>query len=95
MYDRHFIMRYLDNPTRIAFWTVDEMAILFLPIAIGCLFGFAFTGLIISAISYAAYRHLKNNIGHGLLRHAMYWYLPSLHKGNRFPIASYIREYIG
>lgn len=95
MYDKNIILRYLDNPTRIAFWTVDEMAALFLPIAIGCIFGFPVTGLAMSVASYMGLRYVKQNIGDGFLRHGIYWYLPGTHKGLKKVPPSYIREYIG
>ncbi len=94
MYDRNVILRYLDNPTRLAFWTVDEMAALFCPVAAGCLFGFPLIGAIGSALSYVGLRYLKQNIGGGFLKHAMYWYLPGMHTALKIKIPSYIREYI-
>ena len=52
MYDRNVILRYLDNPTRIAFWTVDEMAALFVPLALGFIFRFPVTGVVLSIVIY-------------------------------------------
>ncbi|WP_165379549.1 type IV conjugative transfer system protein TraL [Rickettsiales endosymbiont of Peranema trichophorum] len=95
MYDRNVILRYLDSPTRIAFWTTDEMSALFLPISLGCLFKFPMTGLVLSILTYAALRYVKQYIGGGFLRHAFYWYLPGMHKSMRLRIPSHVREYIG
>ncbi|CAL7960200.1 conjugal transfer pilus assembly protein TraL [Alphaproteobacteria bacterium] len=95
MYDRNVILRYLDNPTRIAFWTIDEISMLFLPSMLGCIFGFPVSGLFISIVSYVMLKFFKNNMGGGVLKHATYWYLPLLHRSMKIKIPSYIREYIG
>lgn len=95
MYDKNVILRYLDNPTRIGFWTIDEMAILFLPIAFGCIFGFPVSGLVLSVVGYIGLRYAKQNIGRGFLTHVMYWYLPCMHKALKAKVRSHIREYIG
>ena len=95
MYHRNVILRYLDNPTRIAFWTVDEIATLFLPVSIGCIFGFPVTGFILSVVLYFSLKHFKQSFGLKALRHGMYWYLPGIHKAMKVQIKSHIREYIG
>lgn len=95
MYDNNVILRYLNNPTRIAFWTIDEMSALFIPVSMGCLFRFPLIGLMISFGSYMLLKYIKQNIGGGFLRHAIYWYLPGMHKSMKVKIPSHIREYIG
>lgn len=95
MYDKNVILRYLDSPTRIAFWTIDEISSLFLPIAFGCIFKFPLIGLILSAFLYLSLKYVKQNIGGGFLRHVIYWYLPGMHNSMKVKIPSHIREYIG
>jgi conjugal transfer pilus assembly protein TraL len=95
MYDRNVILRYLDNPTRIAFWTVDEMAALFVPLALGCIFSFPITGVILSIVIYNILKYVKQNVGGGFLRHVIYWYLPGMHRSLKSKVRSDIREYIG
>jgi len=95
MYDRNVILRYLDNPTRIAFWTIDEMAALFVPSMFGCIFQFVGIGVLMSVGTYLGLKYLKQSFGGGVLRHAMYWYLPGMHKVMRIRILSYVREYVG
>lgn len=95
MNTRNIIFKYVDSPSRIAFWTVDEAQALFIPISLGLLFSFALTGLVISIISYVALKYIKLNVGEGLVKHAVYWYLPKRERRLRYKVPSYIREYIG
>ena len=95
MYDKNVILRYLDSPSRIAFWTLDEIALLFLPPAIGFIFEFPIIGIVISAIGYTTIKYIKNNIGAGVIRHAVYWYFPGMERKLKKKIKSHIREYIG
>lgn len=94
-YDKYVILRYLDNPVRILFWTIDEMLIVFAPIAIGFISGFPGISLIIATLGYLGLRYIKTHFGNGLLRHAIYWYLPFTETSLQVKVKSYIREYIG
>ena len=49
-YDKNVILRYLDSPSRIAFWTIDEMGVLFAPAAFGFIFEFPIIGIAISVV---------------------------------------------
>lgn len=89
------ILRNLDRPLRIAVFTTDDLLALIAPFAIGCIFGFLFTGIFLSAVSYIGLKYLKSHVGEGSLLHAMYWYLPGLHRNLKVKIKSNIREYIG
>ncbi len=95
MYTRNVILKYIDAPSRIAFWTVDEAKALLIPLSLGLLFSFPIIGFLISITSYVALKFIKQNIGGGLLRHAAYWYLPGAERKLKFRIPSNIREYIG
>ena len=95
MYNNNIILRYLDAPSRIAFWTMDEAKALLGPLSLGLLFGFPLLGFSLSIISFTSLKYIKQNIGGGLLRHAAYWYLPAMENKLRIKIPSYIREYIG
>lgn len=95
MYDRHYILKYMDAPSRVAFWTMDEAQALFIPSGFGFLFGFPLIGLLVALILYALLKHIKQNVGTSLMRHAAYWYLPGVHKKLKVQVLSEIREYIG
>ena len=95
MYDKNVILRYLDNPTRIAFWTIDEIAAIFVPSASGFIFGFPITGVGLCIIIFIALRYIKQHVGGGFLKHALYWYLPGMHRALKNKVKSHVREYIG
>lgn len=94
-YDKNVILRYLDSPSRIAFWTIDEIGVLFLPAAFGFIFEFPIIGIAISVVGYLTLKYIKHNIGGGVIRHAIYWYFPSMERNLKKKVKSHIREYIG
>jgi hypothetical protein len=49
----------------------------------------------LSIVIYNALKYVKQNIGGGFLRHAIYWYLPGMHRQLKSKVRSDIREYIG
>jgi conjugal transfer pilus assembly protein TraL len=93
--NKNVILRYMDAPGRIAFWTMDEAKALLIPLSLGLLFYFPLTGLGVSIFSYMSLKYIKQNLGDGLLKHAAYWYLPRVDKKLKVRIPSEIREYIG
>jgi type IV conjugative transfer system protein TraL len=95
MYNRNVILRYIDAPSRIAFWTMDEARGLLIPASLGFLFGFPLIGLVLSIACYSGLKVAKQNLGGGLLKHAAYWYLPKVDRRLKVKIRSEIREYIG
>ena len=68
---------------------------LFVPLALGFIFRFPVTGVVLSIAIYNALKYVKQNIGGGFLRHAIYWYLPGMHRQLKSKVRSDIREYIG
>lgn len=93
--DRNVILRYVDAPNRIAFWTMDEAKALLIPASLGLLFYFPLTGLGVSIFSYMGLKYIKQNLGDGLLKNAAYWYLPKVDRKLKVKIPSATREYIG
>lgn len=94
-YHRNVILKYLDSPSRFAFWTIDEISILLVPFFSGFLLDAPLRGIICAIGGYMLLKQIKTNIGGAKLRHAMYWYLPWVHTGMKVRIPSHIREYIG
>ncbi len=94
-YDKHTILQYLDNPIRYGLWTADEISILFVPIFLALGFDLGFVGLLIGAGGYYVLRSFKKNVPGGLLRHAIYWYLPNSLRNHPNTPPSYVREFIG
>ncbi|RYE15441.1 MAG: type IV conjugative transfer system protein TraL [Rickettsiales bacterium] len=95
MYNRNVILRYLDAPLRIAFWTIDEAQAIIIPLSIGLVFGWPLLGVISSIGCYLSLKYIKRYFGGGLLRHIIYWYFPGSFSKTKFKIKSYIRKYIG
>ncbi|MBP6985490.1 MAG: type IV conjugative transfer system protein TraL [Alphaproteobacteria bacterium] len=94
-YDQHIILHHLDDPLRILKWTVDEAAILILPMFFGLAIDHFIVGLLMSAFGFWGLRNLKRRLGLMAVKHALYWYLP--HNRRKLPTSppSYIREYLG
>ena len=89
------ILRSLDAPSRFAFWTSDEAAVLFLPTFFGLFIQMGKIGMMISVILYFLLKITKENLGAGSVRHAIYWYFPTYKKSLKVYVPSYIREFIG
>ena len=76
--EAYMIPQYLDEPERIAFWTIDEALALFIPALGGLFLGSLVSGLV---FSYAAWWLLKKFKGSGnrnIARYALYWFFPNL-----------------
>lgn len=89
------IPRYLDEPERVLFWTMDELLILLVPIFVGIACDFAALGLFVGIAGVALYSRLKARIGEHFFSGVLYWYLPPWLSRFKATPPSYIREYIG
>jgi type IV conjugative transfer system protein TraL len=92
---RHYLLNYLDRPVRFLFFTIGEFCTLGGPVFLGMFFGWAGTGFLLGVLGYIALRFVKKSLGGGLLKHAIYWYLPTSRKTYKLRIPSHIREFIG
>lgn len=93
--DKYYIPRYLDEPLKIAFLTIDEILLLTLPILSSLfLFNAPVIGLLIGGSLVALLKTIKGNEGHYFIYHLAYWYLPQLIKFRSTP-SSYMREILG
>lgn len=95
MYNRNIILIYLDAPSRVAFFTMDEAMALLVPFFAGLLFGFPGSGTIIGLVSCIGMKQCKAMLGGRILSHGMYRYFPGMHKRLRIQIPSTKRRYIG
>ena len=93
-HDQHYLLNYLDQPSRFLFFTMDEFIALASPLLTGMILGWMITGFIGSLCGYGILKFLKSKFKGGTLRHAMYWYLPTSRKQMKVYIPSYVREYI-
>lgn len=75
-YEDHRILRHLDQPKRILYWTVGEFTLAFSIFVSGMILGYFFMGLIISfSLTYGLIK-AKKKLGKTKLRHYLYWYFP-------------------
>ena len=93
--DKGHIPQYLDEPTRIILWTVDELLFFLVPFLI-LFWGFDQTilGVITGGVLVLALRKLKGEQGHYFLYSVMYWHLPAMVRFKSTP-PSYYREFLG
>lgn len=93
--DKTHIPQYLDEPTRIILWTIDELLFFLVPFLI-LFWGFDQTvmGIITGAVLVLGLRKLKGEQGHYFLYSIMYWHLPAMVHFKSTP-PSYYREFLG
>ena len=91
---RNYLLKHLDKPVRIFFFTVDELLIAIAPLFIGLFFGWAKIGLLTSLIGYFGLQQLKKKFAGSSFLEANYWFLPTSPKSWHLPVPSYIREYV-
>ncbi len=75
--EEFYIPRYLDEPERWLFWTIDEAMVLLLPIIVALNAGYLMLGMVVSGLSYVAWMKLKRNGHINTVRFAIYWFYPS------------------
>ena len=93
--DKIHVPQYLDEPTRIILWTVDETVCFIVPFFI-LFWGFDQTivGVITGALLVLGLRKLKGEQGHYFLYSIMYWHFPAMVRFKSTP-ASHYREFLG
>lgn len=93
--DKFIVPQHLDEPARIALWTIDEVVIFIIPFL---LFLFVIdaplVGVVISAAMSFSLRKLKGDNGYQYFYQMIYWYLPCGLNLKATP-PSYIRTYVG
>jgi conjugal transfer pilus assembly protein TraL len=94
--DHYYIPKYLDEPPRWLFWTMDEAIVLIAPLLLGLIvFNRLILGFVLGVILMVILKKLKGSRGpHFLLSH-FYWYFPFNDKYLKATPPSYIREYLG
>ncbi len=91
----YYIPRYLDEPERWLFWTIDEACILVIPVIIGISLSYFILGIILSLTSYISWIKLKR-AGHiSTIRFALYWFYPDIIMRLKATPSSHLRFYIG
>lgn len=88
----HYILNYLDEPTRIIFFTPTEIVTMCF-----CFFGGVFmdrfvAGVVLAFISVWALRKIRSQFKITSARQLLYWFFPFSEKPLQCPIPSHIRE---
>lgn len=92
--DKYYIPKYLDEPTKLIIFTIDELVILVIPILIGLFTDKLLLGLTMGFGLMSLLKKLKGEEGHYFIYHLLYWYVPQLVKLKSTP-PSYIRDILG
>jgi conjugal transfer pilus assembly protein TraL len=93
MYTNNYLLNYLDAPTKIVFFTIDEFLMLLCPLIIGCIAGQSLLGMIIAIFGFRFLKQMKAN-NHVAMMQIVYWYFPLNKKALKLYVPSHIREYI-
>lgn len=91
--EAYFIPRRLDEPERIAFWTLDEALVLLLPILTGLIMSWVLTGFVLGLSLFMALKKFKGNGSTNLVRFALYWFLPNVFRLQATPCSA-VRRYV-
>lgn len=93
--DKTYMPRYLDEPYKIAYFTIDEVISLVGAFLLALLiFNSPLYGLVIGACCVALIKKLKGQEGHYFIYHMAYWYFPKFINFRSTP-PSHIREILG
>jgi conjugal transfer pilus assembly protein TraL len=93
--DKYYIPQYLDQPFKVIFWTLDEVAaFLILFVCLLTIFDSPIMGIFSGIFSVLLLKKLKGEEGHYFLAHLAYWHLPPFVMYKTTP-HSYIREILG
>lgn len=93
--DRYRIPTTLDDPEKMAFWTLDEFVILIGGFMIGILFSRFVEGIIAGFIGVYAIKKFKRGESLNILRYGLYWIAPPGMFSLKRTLASYKRELAG
>ena len=93
--DRYRIPSTLDDPEKMAFWTIDEFCVLIGGFAIGIVFSRFVEGIIAGFIGVQLLKRFKRGESLNILRYALYWIAPSGLFSFKRTLASYKCELAG
>lgn len=74
--DRYRIPSTLDDPEKLAFWTIDEFVVLIGSFLIGIAFSRFVEGIVIGFFGVWLLKKLKKGESLNKLRHALFWVAP-------------------
>lgn len=93
--DFYKIPEKLDEPEKLAFWTIDEFVVLIGFFALGILLGRFVEGIIGSFAGVMLLKKIKKGRSMHVLKHALYWSAPAALFSFKSTIPSYKRDLAG
>jgi conjugal transfer pilus assembly protein TraL len=93
--DRYRIPATLDDPEKLAFWTLDEFVLLVGGFMLGIVLGRFVEGILAGFAGVFVIKRFKRGESLQVLRFAAYWYLPSGLFSFERTLASHKRELAG
>lgn len=93
--DRYRIPASLDDPEKMAFWTIDEFIILIGGFMIGIIFSRFVEGIIAGFVGVHALKKFKRGESLSVLRFGLYWVAPSGIFSFKRTLASFKRDLAG
>ncbi len=92
----YYIPKYLDEPERIMFWSIDEIIVMLVPmIVIGFCFNHFIHALLVSTIALLNWKRFKGSEQANLHLYILYWFYPHCVTGLKATPKSYIKTYFG
>lgn len=93
--NKYSIPKYLDEPYKIVFFTIDEFVLLIVPVIVSMkLVGSPMIGMFIGTVLVAVLKNIKGREGHNQLLRQIYWHFPPIIRFKSTP-PSYQREILG
>jgi conjugal transfer pilus assembly protein TraL len=93
--DRTRIPATLDEPEKLAFWTIDEFIVLIGGFMVGIVLSRFVEGILAGFVGVWALKKFKKGESLNLLRYAAYWVLPSSLFAFKRTLSSYKRDLAG
>lgn len=93
--NKYAIPRYLDEPYKIAIFTLDEVVLICVPTIVSLyMTSGPMIGLLIGVVFVSILKKIKGGEGHNQMLRIAYWYLPPIIRFKSTP-PSYVREILG
>lgn len=93
--DRNRIPSTLDEPEKLAFWTLDEFALLIGGFVLGIAFGRFVEGILLGFAGVWGIRKFKKGESLNVIRYGLYWIAPSGIFSFKRTLPSYKRDLAG
>lgn len=73
--NKYYIPKYIDEPSRIVFFTIDEIIVIMSVFIVSYILGHELLGLVLAAVAYLIYTKFKKQESSAFLQRRLYWFL--------------------